>query len=55
MQKYDNDNNIVDDGKNWIYIGADIHNTDIAKVGLTKNKLASRSTSSHNPGYIVYA
>ncbi|EGC7113130.1 GIY-YIG nuclease family protein [Salmonella enterica] len=39
---------------NWIYIGADIHNLNFSKVGMTTNGLNTRHTSTQNPGYFIY-
>lgn len=49
-----NDGRFVDEGLNWIYIGADINNKNWSKVGKTKNRLSTRSTSSQNPGYFIF-
>lgn len=38
----------------WIYVGLDDRSQDRAKVGLTKNGLATRASSSHNPDYLPY-
>lgn len=38
----------------WIYVGMDSRSDDRAKVGLTKNGLATRASSSHNPDYMPY-
>lgn len=40
---------------NWIYIGADVSKPSVSKIGKTTNKLRTRSTSSHNPNYLIYA
>lgn len=52
--KIDKDGCFVDDGKSWIYVGADINDKNWSKVGKTKNKLSTRSTSSQNPRYVIY-
>lgn len=40
--------------KNWIYIGADIYNTNFSKVGKTTLGPHTRHTSSQSPGYFIY-
>ncbi|WP_421184321.1 hypothetical protein [Aeromonas hydrophila] len=38
----------------WLYLGADIENSNFAKVGLTMDDLTSRSSSSANPNYYIF-
>jgi len=40
---------------NWIYIGADINDPMWSKVGKTTRGLQSRHTSTHRPGYFIFA
>lgn len=38
----------------WLYLGADITNSNWAKIGITSGNLSSRSYSSANPNYYIF-
>lgn len=38
----------------WLYLGADILDTNFAKIGMTMGDLASRSYASARPGYYLF-
>ncbi len=44
----------IESTEKWLYLGADILDRNFAKIGVTKDDLASRSYSSARPSYYIF-